>query len=64
MAVMSLTFATPTPIHLHPYEILNYFLFIKKDQDLDKFRLVTAMHRNGPLPQVDRSGRYSPGNGF
>ena len=32
---------------------LNYFVFIKKDQDLDKkFRLVTAMHRNGPLPQV------------
>ena len=32
----------------------NYFVFIKKDQDLDnKFRLVTAMHRNGPLPQVE-----------
>ena len=36
---------------------LNYFVFIKKDQDLDKkFRLVTAMHRNGPLPQVRHYG--------
>jgi hypothetical protein len=41
-------YTTPTPIHLHPYEILNYFVFIKKIF----FRLITAMHLNGPLPQV------------
>ena len=34
-------------------KFLNYFVFIKMDQDLDKkFRLITAMHCNGPLPQV------------
>jgi hypothetical protein len=38
----------------------HYHKFIKKDQDLDKkFRLVTAMHRNGPLPQVLK-GQSSP----